>query len=250
MFVTLMQKRGFRQFGVMTAMAVMLLCGWVGVAAADSSSSPNYKVEGVQFGSGSGDSCSGNYCAQSSVGDTLAGTASSANYGVQFGPTIDKSPLLQVIMIGNTQNLGVLDTDRTATATNVVKVRDYYSRGYTMQMSGEPPTQGTHALTPLPSPTTSHQGAEQFGINLVANDAPEVGANPIQRPGDQGDFGTPTLDYAYPNLFKYSNNDTIASSQATNGETEYTISMIINVSSTTPLGRYGGGFSIIVIPAF
>jgi hypothetical protein len=119
-----------------------------------------------------------------------------------------------------------------------------------MQMVGEPPTQGTHELSPIPTPTTSHQGAEQFGINLVANTAPEVGDDPLQTPAKQGDFGTPTLEYSYPNLFKYVSGDTIASSQFETGETQYTMSMIMNVSSNTPLGRYGGLFSVVVVPVF
>jgi hypothetical protein len=230
------------------AALLMLLSG--ASAAADTSSSPHYRVTDTQFGSGSSQSCSASYCAQGSAGDTVAGRSSSDNYALQFGPNPTREPRLEVITLGGTQNLGVLDTDRTATATSSVKVRTYASNGYTIQISGPTPGQGTHEIAPMTTPSTSHEGAEQFGINLVKNNAPAIGANPEQVPKGKGTFGLPTDDYGVPDIFKYKDGDIIALSDAPDGETHYTMSMILNVSSGTPLGRYTGNFSVIVIPGY
>jgi hypothetical protein len=180
----------------------------------------------------------------------VVGKASSANYSAQFGANTDNVPLLEVITEAGIQNLGVLDTEHTATATRIVKVRNYLSKGYIIQLAGEPPSQGTHALTGITEPSTSHQGAEQFGVNLVANTAPSVGADPIQVPSNVISFGYVADDYVTQNLFKYINGDIVAKSDSSTGETDFTISMIINVSNTTPAGRYGGSLSAIVVPTY
>jgi hypothetical protein len=232
------------------AVFAVVLGGGLHSVAADSASSAHYTVDQTQFNAGSDTGCSTIYCAHASAGDTVVGDANSANYSVKFGPNPDNDPLLQVIMIGATSNLGVLDTDRTATATNVIMVRDYASKGYTMQIAGEPPTQGRHALNALTTPTTSHPGAEQFGINLALNTAPKLGADPVYSPDDSTSRGQAAPDYSVPNLFKYVNGDIIAQSTGSDGETDYTMSLIINVSNTTPLGHYGGLFSVVVVPSY
>src|SRR5262249_36782928 len=126
----------------------------------------------------------------------------------------------------------------------------YLSNGYTLQISGAAPSQGTHHLTALATPTTSHQGAEQFGVNLVANSTPAVGANPVQVPSGSIGFGTVTDDYITPDLFKYVEGEPVAQSSTSNGETDYTLSMIINVSNITPGGRYTGVYSAVVVPTY
>lgn len=246
-----MQKRDSGRKLVAAAVCGLLLFAQAASAAADSASSRKYRIEDAQFNSGSSQSCSDNFCAQQSAGDSFAGDSSSANYSIKFGPNPTREPRLEVISLGGTQNMGVLDVDRTATATNTVKVRQWGGLGYTMQVSGHTPGQGTHEITPLSTPSTSHEGAEQFGINLVKNTAPELGDDPVQVPAGNGNnFGQPSDNYGVPNIFTYNDGDIIAESHATDGETHYTISMILNVSSNTPLGRYGGSFSVVVVPAY
>lgn len=246
-----MRKRGIKTYWNWVPLVAVLAVSWLGVAAADTTSSTHYQATETQFGSGSGlHSCSSSYCGKISIGDNVVGSASSAHYKAQFGANTDNVPLLEVITEAGEQNLGVLDTDHTATATRIVKVRTYLSSGYTIQVAGDTPSQGTHALTPISSPSTSHQGAEQFGINLVANSAPNVGADPVQVPTNQTSFGYVTDDYATANLFKYLNGDIVAKSDSSTGETDYTISIIINVSNTTPSGHYNGAFSAVVVPKY
>ena len=51
-------------------------------------------------------------------------------------------------------------------------------------------------------------------------------------------------------MFKYANGDAVARSTVETGRTDYTISMVINVSSATPAGHYSADYSAIVVPRF
>lgn len=240
-----------RQYVLVAALAVLFAIGLVGTASAAQSSSPSYSVNETQFGAGSSlNDCSASYCAKTSAGDTVAGSGSSATYSAQFGSNTSDAPLLEVITTGGVQNMGVLDTTVTGTATNIIKIRNYLSSGYVLQITGVAPNQGTHTLTTLTTPTTSHQAAEQFGINLAVNTAPAVGTAPVQVPSGSFSFGTVASDYGTANLFKYVNGDIVAQSTSSTGETDYTMSMIINVSNVTPGGRYSGSFSAVAVPVF
>lgn len=229
----------------------IVLTGLAGSALADSSSSAHYQVNETQFGAGSGlQDCSDNYCAKTSLGDTGVGSTSSTNFTAYGGFNTASEPLLEIITSGGIQDLGVLDTSTTATASGQVKVRSYLSSGYVIEVTGNTPTQGTHNLTAMTTPTSSHAGAEQFGINFVANSNPSVGSDPAQVPNSTFSYGTVASDYSTANLFKYVSGDVVAQSSTATGETDYTMSLIINISNTTAAGHYSGAFSAVVVPTY
>lgn len=240
----------YRQALLVVSLALVLCMGFAGTASAVSVSE-NYKVTETQFGSGSSlNDCSEHYCARTSAGDITVGTGSSESYSAQFGSNTTNEPLLEVIVAGGNQDMGTLGPTTTGTAVSTVAVRSYLSSGYTMQIAGAPPTQGTHALTALATPSTSNQGAEQFGINLALNTAPAMGAIPVHALANGSGNGEVADDYSTPDLFKYIEGDVIALSDASSSETTYTMSMIINVSNVTPGGRYTGTFSAVVVPLY
>lgn len=246
-----MRIQRLRLWRLGTTLMLLLAIGAIGHVSADTSSSASYKLDQAQFGSGSqSQSCSSTYCADATAGDTVVGSASSANYSAQFGSDTSDVPLLEVIASGGIDDLGVLDTDHTGVSTATVKVRSYLSKGYIIQVTGSAPTQGSHALHTDTTPTSSHAGAEQFGINLATNATPSVGADPVQEPSGTFSFGNVADNYATPNLFMYSNGDIVAQSDTSTGETDYTISMILNVSNVTPGGHYSGTFSAVVVPLY
>lgn len=246
-----MKIQKFRKFAVLSAVAVFLIVGGAGQAYAETSQSEHYRVNEVQFGVGGGRGlCSGSYCSDISVGDTTVGSANSDSYGARFGFNTSTEPYLEVWSEGANANLGILSPSTTATATNMLKVRNYLSSGYVVQITGETPSQGTHALDRITTPSTSQPGAEQFGINLADNTSPDIGAAPVQVPDNTISFGYAHADYGTPDLFKYENGGIVAQSDTSTGQTEYTISMIINVSNVTPGGKYTGSFSAVVVPVF
>jgi len=262
-----MGKQNYRQFRFVAVLGLVIALGFAGTASATTQSvSPHYMVTETQIGPGSSlKQCSTSYCAKTSAGDTTVGRSSSANYSAQLGFNTSDEPVLEVEVDGGNQDMGVLDTDHTGTAVNTIKVRSYLSSGYVLQITGAPPSQGSHTLKTFSSPVTSQPGAEQFGINLADNTSPNIGATPVQVPDGTFSFGSvvsgndtvngtnPNSDGGYfdaPDMFMYKDGDVVAHSLSSTGETDYTMSMIINVSNVTPGGRYTGVFSAVAVPVF
>jgi len=202
--------------------------------------SSHYSVNEVFFGSG-GDlhDCSTNYCAKEAAGELGVGNTASANYQAQAGFNTDRQPYLQFLVTNNNTDLGVLTSTAAKTATASFSVKTYLASGYTVKQTSPGPTNGAYVMNGLASPTASSPGSEQFGINLVANTSPATfGANPTQNPDATFSHGQVSTGYNTANLFKYVKNDTIAYSNQSSGETDYTVSYLFNVSNLTPGGSY------------
>lgn len=219
---------------------------------AETSSSPNYSVSETQFSSGdkaTSKSCSGSFCANVTIGDMAVG-GKSPNYTTSFGSLAAGEPSIEVIVDPGESNLGVLSTERTATKTMVVRIRSFLGDGYMLQIVGTPPTYSGHALNAMTTATSSVAGTEQFGINAVQNNLLNVGVDPVQVPAGNTVYGVVNGNYALANQFMYRDGDVIAHSDMGTGQTNYTVSMIINVSNATPAGHYSSDFSAVVIPAY
>lgn len=202
----------------------------------------------TEFGASSSlESCSDQYCAKASIGET---GRSSGSTTAEFGEAKYSEPILEMIITPGDSNLGTLTTEHTATKTTSIKIRNYLSGGYILQIIGDPPKFDGHTLNTSTTPVASKPGTEQFGMNIVANTAPGVGADPKQEPADQGVFGEGEPGYATANMFKYQSGDVFARSVQDTGGTDYTISMIVNISSSTPSGHYTGDFAAVLIPAY
>ena len=246
-----MQKQRLGRFILPVLLAVFLCIGGAGTAMAVTSSSPNYQVTETQFNAGSSlQSCSGQFCARTTFGEAVTGAAASASNTAKFGSITNSDPLLEVIVEAGESNLGVLTTEKTATKLTTVRIRNYLSGGYILQIIGDPPKYNGHSLETSNSPVASQKGKEQFGINVAKNTTPNIGLDPVQVPSDQTSFGVVTENYRTANMFMFSSGDVIARSLTESGRTDYTISMIVNISSGTPAGRYSGDFSAVVIPVY
>ncbi len=201
-----------------------------------------------EFGAmSSEESCSTQYCAKASLGEV--GSANSETTA-EFGEAEYSEPILEMIVTPGDSNLGVLTTERTATKTTEVKIRNHLSGGYILLIIGDPPKFGDHALATPSTPSLSVLGTEQFGMNIVANSNPNLGADPVQVPADSGVFGEAGENYATANMFMYTSGGVFARSTQDSGGTDYTISMIVNISNSTPSGRYSGDFSAVLVPAY
>lgn len=245
-----MRKRGMGSYAIL-ALFVALLGGVIAIghpAQAETSTSPSYQITESQFGTGSSlESCSDQYCARVSIGDD---SKTSSATSAEFGKANYSEPLLEMIVESSSSNLGDLSTERTGTKVMKIKIRNYLSGGYMLQIVGDAPKYDGHTLHTSESIIESLPGTEQFGINLVANTIPQVGENPILQPsgGDGTSFVRP--GYNTPNVYKYVNGDTIASSQENSGGADYTVSMIVNISNSTPAGLYAGDFAAVVLPYY
>jgi hypothetical protein len=235
------------------------------VANATVYSSTHYQVNQVLFGSGgclSTVCSSSNYSAQIAVGEVGVGNTKGNAYQAYSGFDTNDQPYLQFIVTSSSTSLGTLSTTSVATATGTFSVRDYLSQGYIVETDSPPPSSGYHTLTALSTASLSAPGTEQFGMNLVANTSPAVGTGPVQFPSSVFSFGTVTAGapgpngtsvatgYSTPNYFKYNSGDVIAASNQSSGQTNYTISYITNISSTTPGGAYTFNQVLIALPTY
>lgn len=221
-------------------------------ALASQATSSHYGVSEVEFGAGGElNACSSAYCAKLSAGETGIGNTKSASFQVQGGLNSEREPLLAVAVTGSPIDLGIIDATATSSGSTTFNVKSYLASGYTVSVSGQTPSSANgHVLTPMASADIARPGLEQFGINLRQNTTPAIGADPVQVPSSVFSFGAAATGYNTANNFKYVNGDTIAQSGSSSGETDYTMSMIANVATTTPSGVYGGRLILNVIPTF
>jgi hypothetical protein len=199
-------------------------------------SSTNYNIpESFIGGGGLLEESSQNYKAGESIGDIGVGETSSTTYQINSGFTTTEAPALTFIVNTSSIAFGVLSTSVAATATSTFSVINYTSYGYIVQTIGTPPSNGAYTLTAMSSQAASSPGTEQYGINLKANTSPTTfGSNP------SGGFGIAASGYDTANQYKYVNGDVIASAPKSSGQTDFTISYIVNAKTTTAGGQYVG----------
>lgn len=246
-----MRKRSFLGLFVV-ALVGALVVGLVatgGVVLAQNSSSDNYQMVESQFGNASsGESCSIEYCARVSIGDegrTSSGTSP------EFGEVEYSEPMLEMIVESGTSSLGNLSTERTGLKVMKIKIRNFESAGYMLQIVGNAPKYKNHSLKTVTGLIEPRPGTEQFGINAVANTIPEdIGENPKYQPSGEDATALVQPGYNLPNVFKYVSGDTIAATRENTGGAEYVITMMVNISNTTPAGLYSGDFAAVIFPYF
>ena len=117
--------------------------------------------------------------------------------------------------------------------------------GYNTFISGQTMTSGTNIIPELGTQTVSQIGTSQFGINLRANSAPTVGADP-------DGVGTGVVDplYATPNQFRFSSGDRIAGSPITTEFNRYTVSYLVNINASQPPGIYASTLTFTAVASF
>lgn len=225
----------------------MATIGTVGVltvlAFADSQSAHYQLRESLVGGGGLIQSTSPSYQSREAIGDTAVGNTASTNYQTNTGYVTTGDPALSVGLNNANATFTDFSPGTAATATASFEVADYTSYGYAVQIVGNPPSNGSHTITAMATTGASQPGSEQFGINLVANTSPiAFGANP-----NHGQFGVGSAspNYGTANQFRYVSGETIATAPKSSGDTIYTISYIVNVTSLTPGGQYSGNQSII-----
>lgn len=218
-------------------------------AMAQTSKSPNYQVTESQFGAGgSAESCSSTYCARVSIGSD-AGASSATSPAL--GTATYSEPMIEMSVEPGASSLGDLSTERTGIKVMKVNIRNYLSGGYMLQIVGSPPKYKDHTLRALSTVGEPLPGTEQFGINAVANTIPQtIGANPVAQPAGTDDTSLILPGFNTPNVFKYVDGATIAASQATTGGADFTITMMVNIASSTPAGLYSGDFAAVVLPYY
>jgi len=225
---------------VFLVVGVLLLPGRV---MAQTSSSSNYQVEESTFSSG-GDinSSSASYNSRATAGVLAVGRGDSTSYSARPGYVTPDEEFLEFVVQTAAVDLGSLSDTTTGTGTALFYVRSYINGSYSVYTLSQAPTsENGIVLDPLTTLAVPTQGIEQFGINMVDNATPNIGANPSHDPGSTFANGEAAPDYDTADSFKYAAGDIIARSGSTGpawGRTNYTVSYIANVSPITEAGTY------------
>lgn len=221
---------------------VILLGG--GVAGAQTPSSSSYSVPESGFSSGSAiDANSASYNARVSAGNLGVGFSESGSYLGFAGFITPEDEYAELYIPVTNIDMGVLDPGVPGTGTAIISARTYLNNQYVIISPRDPPTsEGGEQIDPMTTAAAFSASVEQFGINLVANTSPVAqGANPSRQPVDNGffAFGEAAPGYNTADNYQYNAGDIIARSVTRGyGETDYTISYMLNVTSVTPAGLY------------
>lgn len=246
-------KDKIKQFGGLV-IVTMLLGG--GVASAQVPSSASYMVEESGFSSGSSiDANSASYNARVSAGDLGIGLSESGSYMTYGGFITPDQEYVELYIPAIDVNMGVIDPGTPGTGTATFTARAYLNSQYVIISPRDPPTsEGGEQIDPITTAAAFDSAIEQFGMNLVANTSPAVqGADPSRQPLDDGTFafGEAAPGYDTPDIYQYNPGDIIAQSVIRGyGETEYTISYILNVTPTTPAGLYRMEQDLVITGTF
>jgi hypothetical protein len=227
-----------------------------------------YGVSGATFNAGGQYACdSHNLCANQTAGENAVGETckSGAGYFCTEAGFNTSNPYIELLVTDTAVDAGVLTSTSTHVGTARFSVKTYLAHGYAVTTSSPGPKSGSHILD-LMNPVsglTSTLGKEQFGMNLVANDCPPdapgtgagsctgtFGHGPTQVPDNTFSFGDVASGYDTPNQYRYADEDTIANSSRSSGETDFTISYLFNISNVTPAGEYTMNQSLVATSTF
>lgn len=146
----------------------------------------------------------------------------------------------------NYADMGQLSAQSTLRAQSQMAVGTNASGGFAITANGTSMSAGTSVIDGLAVPTESKQGSNQFGMNLVANSAPNVGNDP------EGDWSNavPTPDYGLSNMYKYVPGDIVAYSPDVSLMKKFTTSYIVNSSENLRAGVYSTTITYIASGRF
>lgn len=231
-----MLRRLARWIGFPLLLASFVVYGSI-TARAESLQSENYTIDESSIGvSNLNQSSSTSYQATSATGALSVGNSNSSNFQIDAGTKTTHDPTLSFSIPSGSINFGNFSSTGPTVTTSTFSVLNYTSHGYVVQIVGDAPKSGDHTITAMAETGLSQIGTEQFGINLVANTSPfNFGSNP-----DNGQFGFGTVvsNYSTSNQFRFVSGETIVSAPKSSGQTNYTISYLVNVDALTPGGQY------------
>lgn len=191
-----------------------------------------FSVGGLETGS------SANYKIQDTLGEALilSATSTSDSYGAKAGFREMYPDQYLTVTIANTSiNFGILNEALARSSSHTIVIDTNAINGFTTTVTGNTLTSGSYTINAIGAgATASNPGTEQFGINLVANSSPSVGADL----SGTSPAGLVASTYNTADNFAFNSGDTIATASTDINETTFTVSYIANISSATEAGNY------------
>ena len=181
------------------------------------------------------------YGLQDSIGEAIISsninaTTTSTIYGIKSGfRELYPDQTLTFDIPDTSIDLGALTDSTTGSDSNTMVIVTNATGGFTITASGVTLASGAYTIDEIgATAAAATTGTEQFGINLVNNATPDVGADP----SGTAPLGSAADQYNVADLFAYNNGDTVATSSAAIGSTTFTVSYIANIASATEGGTY------------
>ena len=148
-------------------------------------------------------------------------------------------------MAGNSIDLGTLGIGQAGEAQSQFATGTNDSSGYSVYSLGTTMTSGNNTIPALAVPTPSLPGVSQFGINLRDNTSPQIGEDPVG-PGT----ASPAPDYNNPDFYTFRPGDSITASANSTDFDRMTVSYVVNVSATQPVGVYSTTITYLAVASF
>ena len=143
---------------------------------------------------------------------------------------------------GSSVPLGTLTTSATGSGTSKMDAGTNGAGGYVIVYSGVTLTSGSNTVAACSSGCSSTTNSNQFGLNLVDNATPNVGANISPSSNGTNRRGQPLTNYDTADSYRFVTGESVANSGSSSlGPTDtqtYTVSYIANVSASQAAGAY------------
>ncbi len=146
---------------------------------------------------------------------------------------------------GDFIDLGNFSTSGTSSGQSQMVVATNGQNGYGISASGTTMESGNNIIPAMSVSGPATPGVSQFGINLRANSSPHIGANPSGTGS-----GSPVFNYNQPNLYHYSDGDTLASKSSPDNLRKFTVSYIVDVGSSQAVGVYSSTYTYVALANF
>lgn len=173
------------------------------------------------------------------------GTVATSTAG-QISVTASVDETLTFTLAGDTVALGLLTTGTTGKGTSTMTVATNAASGYSVSYSGDTLASGLNEITAMSVAGASVMDSKQFGINLMNNATPDVGAD---KTGTGS--GAPATGYGTADSFKFNTaGDTIATASAPTNSNVFTTSYIANIDGATASGAYSTTITYVATANF
>ncbi len=146
---------------------------------------------------------------------------------------------------GLDRDLGILSSSRTSTTTTQFAGATNDNTGYSVSVLGTTMTSGNDTISSLNNPAFVSTGVQQFGINLKDNSRPNIGHSP-----EGSGTLTPVAPYGSANLFKFSPEDVIATTNSATDYNRMTVTYVVNISPNQPPGVYSTTLTYVAVASF
>lgn len=141
---------------------------------------------------------------------------------------------LSFVLNSTNVSLSEPTTSSTGVGSSSMTVSTNAKSGYSVSYSGNTLRSGANEITPMTTASSSIVNTKQFGINLMSNTSPSVGAS-VAGVG----LGVVANGYNTQNQFKFNPlGETIANASGPTNDNTFTTSYIANMDGSTAAGVY------------